>query len=61
MCEQMTTGGDTVRRSRFAPEIVEGIRKLVPKEYPVICRISADDYTDTGLKLEESKKIAKDT
>lgn len=52
-------GGDTVRRSRFAREIVEGIRKLVPGNYPVICRISADEYTDTGLKLEESKEIAR--
>ena len=52
-------GGDTIRRSRFAREIVEGIRKLVPKDYPVICRISADEYTDTGLKLEESKEIAR--
>ncbi|HLE87100.1 MAG TPA: NADH:flavin oxidoreductase, partial [Candidatus Brocadiaceae bacterium] len=52
-------GGDTARRSRFAKEIVEGIRKLAPKDYPVICRISADEYTDTGLKLEESKEIAR--
>jgi len=52
-------GGDTARRSRFAREIVEGIRKLAPKEYPVICRISADEYTDTGIKLEESKEIAR--
>ncbi|GJQ24885.1 MAG: FAD-dependent oxidoreductase [Planctomycetia bacterium] len=52
-------GGDTIRRSRFAQEIVEGIRKRTPKEYPVICRISADEYTPTGLKLEESREIAR--
>ena len=52
-------GGDTIRRSRFAREIVENIRKRSPKDYPVICRISADEYTDTGLKPEESKGIAK--
>ncbi|HHT9136456.1 MAG TPA: oxidoreductase [Candidatus Wunengus sp. YC60] len=52
-------GGDTARRSRFAREIVENIRKVASKDYPVICRISADEYTDTGLKLEESKEIAK--
>jgi 2,4-dienoyl-CoA reductase-like NADH-dependent reductase (Old Yellow Enzyme family)/thioredoxin reductase len=51
-------GGDTARRSRFGREIVEAIRKRVPPHYPVICRISADEYTDTGLKLEESKEIA---
>ncbi|MCF6149738.1 MAG: FAD-dependent oxidoreductase [Candidatus Kuenenia sp.] len=52
-------GGDTVRRARFGKEIVEGIRKKVPGDFPVICRISADEYTETGLKLEESKEIAK--
>lgn len=52
-------GGSTARRSRFAQEIVEGIRKCAPGDYPVICRISADEYTDTGLKLEESREIAK--
>jgi len=52
-------GGDTIRRSRFAREIVENIRKRTPHDYPVICRISADEYTDTGIKLEESKEIAR--
>ncbi|KKO18559.1 MAG: NAD(P)/FAD-dependent oxidoreductase [Candidatus Brocadia sp.] len=52
-------GGDTARRTRFAQKIVEGIRRCAPSEYPVICRISADEYTDTGLKLEESKEIAR--
>lgn len=52
-------GGDTVRRSRFAKEIVESIKKCTPIDYPVVCRISADEYTDKGLKLEESKEIAR--
>jgi 2,4-dienoyl-CoA reductase-like NADH-dependent reductase (Old Yellow Enzyme family)/thioredoxin reductase len=52
-------GGDTIRRSRFAREIVESIRRHAPEDYPVICRISADEYTDAGLKLEESREIAK--
>ncbi|MFO0793281.1 MAG: FAD-dependent oxidoreductase [Candidatus Brocadiaceae bacterium] len=52
-------GGDTTRRSRFAREIVENIRKSTPKDYPIICRMSADEYTDTGIKLPEGKEIAK--
>jgi len=52
-------GGDTRGRVKFGKEIVEGIRKCVPDNFPVICRISADEYTETGLKLEESKEIAK--
>ena len=48
-------GGNTENRARFAVEIVKAIREQVPQDYPVICRISADEYTDTGIKLEEGK------
>jgi 2,4-dienoyl-CoA reductase-like NADH-dependent reductase (Old Yellow Enzyme family)/thioredoxin reductase len=51
-------GGDTRGRARFAVEIVKAIRARVPKDFPVICRISADEFTEKGLKLEESKLIA---
>ncbi len=54
-------GGDTEKRSRFAREIVEAIRARpnIPDDFPLICRISADEYTEKGLKLEENKVIAK--
>jgi len=52
-------GGDTEGRARFAVEIVQSIRSKVPKDFPVICRISADEYTEKGLKLEEGKVIAR--
>ncbi|MGR3318623.1 MAG: oxidoreductase [Candidatus Anammoxibacter sp.] len=52
-------GGNTANRTRFAIDIVKVIRKNAPQDYPIICRISADEYTDTGIKLEESKIQAK--
>ncbi|MDI6761153.1 MAG: FAD-dependent oxidoreductase, partial [Candidatus Brocadiaceae bacterium] len=52
-------GGDTEGRAGFAVEIVQAIRSKVPKDFPVICRISADEYTEKGLKLEEGKVIAR--
>lgn len=52
-------GGDTGGRARFAREIVEAIRARIPRDYPLICRISADEYTEKGLKLEEGKVIAR--
>ncbi|MEK7822496.1 MAG: NADH:flavin oxidoreductase, partial [Planctomycetota bacterium] len=52
-------GGDTEGRARFAVEIVQSIRSKVPKDFPVICRISADEYTEKGLKLEEGKVMAR--
>ncbi|MGR3311167.1 MAG: oxidoreductase, partial [Candidatus Brocadiales bacterium] len=52
-------GGDTQRRTRFAKEIVELIRERVSNDFPVICRISVDEYTEKGLRLEESKENAR--
>lgn len=52
-------GGSTENRTRFAVDIVKAIRKIAPADYPVICRISADEYTDSGIKLDESKIHAK--
>lgn len=52
-------GGNTENRTRFAVEIAKAIRAVVPEDFPLICRISADEYTETGIKLEESKVQAK--
>jgi 2,4-dienoyl-CoA reductase-like NADH-dependent reductase (Old Yellow Enzyme family)/NADPH-dependent glutamate synthase beta subunit-like oxidoreductase len=52
-------GENTEGRARFAVEIVKAIRTRVPKDFPVICRISADEYTEKGVKLDEGKVIAR--
>lgn len=52
-------GGNTEKRTRFAVEIVKAIREKIPADFPLICRISADEYTETGIKLDESKIQAK--
>ncbi len=51
-------GGNVEKRTRFAVEIVKAIREKVPEDFPVICRISADEYTETGIKIEEGKTHA---
>jgi len=48
-------GGDTLRRSKFAIDIVSGIKKEL-NNYPVFFRISAEQFTD-GLHLNETKII----
>lgn len=52
-------GGNTENRTRFSVDIVKAIREITPKDFPLICRISADEYTETGIKLDESKVQAK--
>lgn len=58
-------GGTFENRMRFLDEIIAGIRKECGKNYPIIVRISVDEYMDyvgqpdLGLHLEDGIKIAK--
>ncbi|MFC1915755.1 FAD-dependent oxidoreductase [Chloroflexota bacterium] len=51
-------GGTTKRRARFALEIIQAVRSEVGPAFPLIFRISADEFVEGGLRLEESKIIA---
>lgn len=53
-------GGSLKNRIRFAKEIVVAIKDKVGKRYPVIFRLSGEDFVDEGLKIEESVEIAKE-
>jgi 2,4-dienoyl-CoA reductase (NADPH2) len=52
-------GGDVERRMRFLLEIIEATKKNVGDGYPLICRISADEFLDGGNTLKETKIIAR--
>jgi 2,4-dienoyl-CoA reductase-like NADH-dependent reductase (Old Yellow Enzyme family)/thioredoxin reductase len=52
-------GGDVVKRMSFPVEIIEGIRKELGPDYPILFRFSAEEFVDGGRKLDESKKVAK--
>jgi 2,4-dienoyl-CoA reductase-like NADH-dependent reductase (Old Yellow Enzyme family)/thioredoxin reductase len=52
-------GGSTEKRARIAAEIIREVKRKVGDHIPIVCRISADEYVEGGLDLEESKKIAK--
>ena len=51
-------GGTLEGRTRFAAEIVRKIRQVVGDDYPILFRISADEYVPGGLDLPQSKAIA---
>ncbi len=51
-------GGDLERRMNFPLEIVRGIRKAVGPHFPISFRLSADEFLEGGVTLEESRKIA---
>ncbi|NUO07661.1 MAG: FAD-dependent oxidoreductase [Candidatus Brocadia sp.] len=52
-------GGSLENRARFAREMIIAIRETVGKDYPIIFRMSGDDFVEEGLKIDESLEIAK--
>ena len=53
-------GGSLKNRINFAKEIVIATKEKVGKKYPVIFRLSGDDFINDGLKIDESIEIAKE-
>jgi 2,4-dienoyl-CoA reductase-like NADH-dependent reductase (Old Yellow Enzyme family)/thioredoxin reductase len=51
-------GVDIEGRARFAIEVLRSVRRRVGQAFPILCRLSGDEYVDGGLKIEETKKIA---
>lgn len=52
-------GGDTVKRTRFAFEVMQEIRRRCGRDYSVWCRISADEFLEGGMKLDEALRVAR--
>jgi len=51
-------GGSLKNRARFAVEVVEKIKQKLG-DYPIIFKLSADEYVEGGTTLEDSKKVVK--
>ncbi len=52
-------GGSTEKRCTFLLETMQKIREAIGEKPPIFVRLSIDELLPDGLKLEESKKIAK--
>ena len=52
-------GGTPEKRLKMPLEVLKAVRQTVGPDFPVVCRLSADEYVDGGLKLEDSIYIAK--
>ncbi|MFH1621033.1 MAG: FAD-dependent oxidoreductase [Patescibacteria group bacterium] len=53
-------GGTLENRMRFLREVYTSVRKAVGKDYPIVLRLSGDELVSGGLRLEDTKKIAKE-
>lgn len=51
-------GGSVYNRARLSLEIVEAIHKYCGKDFPIIYKLSAEDYTPGGITLEQSIEIS---
>ncbi len=52
-------GGDLRGRSRFAVRVLKSVRSRVGSDFPIICRLSADEYVDGGLRIHDTTEIAR--
>jgi 2,4-dienoyl-CoA reductase-like NADH-dependent reductase (Old Yellow Enzyme family)/thioredoxin reductase len=51
-------GGDLEGRMRFMLEITERIRQEVGEDYPIMVRLTVDELTEEGYRLDEGKSMA---
>ena len=52
-------GGDIQNRARIVLHILQRIRQVVGKDYPVLIKINCQDFIENGLSLEDSLQVAK--
>lgn len=52
-------GGNLNGRMKFLLEIISRTKEKVGNDYPLLCRINGDEYTDGGLALEDAIEISK--
>lgn len=52
-------GGSLANRMRFLVEVVDAIREVWPEELPLFVRLSATDWTEGGLTIEDSVEISR--
>ncbi|MCF6148130.1 MAG: FAD-dependent oxidoreductase [Candidatus Kuenenia sp.] len=52
-------GGSLENRTRFAKELLIAIKEEAGKDYPVIFRLSGDDFVEDGLRIDDCIEIAR--
>lgn len=51
-------GGTLEGRMRLPLEVLEGVRREVGADFPVICRLCVDEFIEGGLTLDEGQRVA---
>ncbi|WP_100350573.1 NADH:flavin oxidoreductase/NADH oxidase [Luteimicrobium subarcticum] len=53
-------GGALENRSRLLVEVVDAVRRAWPEDKPVLVRVSATDWREDGLTVDEVTQVAKE-
>ena len=53
-------GGSLENRARLLVDVVDAVRGVWPDERPLLVRVSATDWVDGGLTVDEVTQVAKD-
>jgi 2,4-dienoyl-CoA reductase (NADPH2) len=51
-------GGDLMARAKFPLEVVRNVRSSVGKKFPILYRMSGEDFVPGGLELEDNEIFA---
>ncbi len=52
-------GGDIQNRARVHLAVLQGIRRAVGDDYPVLIKMNCQDFIENGLSVEDSLRVAK--
>ena len=52
-------GGALENRVRFLREVLEAVKSSIPEDMPILMRVSATDYVEGGLDIEQTVAIVK--
>ena len=52
-------GGTTWNRTRFGREVIEAVREAVGEDYPVLFKLTVNEYVAGGLSINEGREVAR--
>ena len=52
-------GGSLENRMRFPLEVIDAVRDAVGPDYPVIVRLSVEEFVDPGMTLDDAKEVTR--
>ena len=53
-------GGPVHNRIRIHLQVIEGVRKAVGEDFPILLRLGASDFREGGTTIEDSKIVARE-